>query len=144
VSLIPIEGQPGLFRAPNGRIINIRSFTPFEISERFEGIRWSHTCNLVYILEGWRFTCGEWPKDPVSIQQQVVLRESSMNIASASLSSILTAVMRPDSFRDMKREDLRKLLVDHHSNIEAVFQERPVEGAGLRIHLYGLRYTGHP
>ena len=146
MKLDPVANHPGVFRDPhNSRIYTIRDFQVFETSERVEGTDWQwfrpepFSPHDTFVLQGWRFSCVEWPKNSVEVQQLVSLKLAGKVESAQSLSSILTCASYPMQKRDKEREKLGDLCLAHNSFVGVQLHDRPVEGAGLRIHLYGLR-----
>jgi hypothetical protein len=135
-----VQGYEGsLFRDLNtGNIINLRDFVPFETAERLEGINWAlDAMDGDRILTGWRFTCASWPKNLVEVQQAVRVQVDGRTKATQSLSSLLTLADQ-HAVRDMDAEDLGLVWAMRTVRICVILSERPVEGAGLRVHLRGL------
>jgi len=124
-------------RTSEGYVFNLKEFVQFETSERFEGVEWAlDTRGKLHILTGWRLTCAVWP-GIVDVQQAVRLSVQGYQRASASLSSLLT-LPNASAQRDKEAEDLGRLWVPNAVGVHVVMTERPVEGAGLRIHLRGF------
>lgn len=147
----PIEGAPGLFRVEcTGEIINLEDFHPIETSDRFEGTTFNEITHVPIVILGWRFTCARWPANGAEVQQQVELSAGDQIVKKVSLSSLLTTVepsVQRDSRGDPPNAAVLRVGIDRHLDMEklglvvhpaeiirVVLQERPVEGAGLRIH----------
>jgi hypothetical protein len=125
MSLSPVPGNPGVFHdTDTGRLLNFRHFSKFETSERMEGVGWhSETAepfksSHAAVIYGWRLTCAKWP-DPT--QPFRMLRD-----------------------RDLSAEKLPYVVFKQDMLVAVVLTERPVEGAGLRLHLRGLGQSKLP
>jgi hypothetical protein len=130
-----------LRNAENNRSYNIEEFHKYETSIQVEGMERQDSFRegSLFWVRGWRFTCAMWPT-PLEVQQQVVVKIDDRPMVTAALSSILTAAWEPNPPRDKEAE-----LLGAHDFVLGFKQvwtvrltERPVEGAGLRIHLRGL------
>ena len=141
MSLVPVEGAPGLLRDTlTGRLVNQGQLRPFETSDRFEGLEFARS--LTGFLRGWRFTCAKWPT-PQEMQQLVQLRDESLRpelqvVSEVTLASILSLPGDPAS-RDHKGMDIVSpggTSVGGPLRVQLL--ERPVEGVGLRVHFFGL------
>jgi hypothetical protein len=168
MTLSPVPGSPGIFHdSDTGRPLNIREFSKFETSERMEGVGWHSGTAEPFkssdtaVIHAWRLTCAKWP-DPETLQQKIELRVQDKVVSSLPLFSILTVLSEPlpevggsqatvfgrptsDSRpfrmlrdRDLSAEKLSDVVVKRYMLVSVVLTERPVEGAGLRLHLRGM------
>jgi hypothetical protein len=157
MTLSPVPGSPGIFHdSDTGRLLNLRHFSKFETSERMEGVGWhSGTAepfksSSTAVILAWRLTCAKWP-DPTTLQQKIELRIQDKVVSSLPLFSILPVLGEPlpeasDTSRpfrmlrdrDLSAEKLPDVVFKQDMLVSVVLTERPVEGAGLRLHLRGL------
>lgn len=128
MSMIPVEGAPGLFRDTNtGKIFNHKDFTYWETSDRFEGVKLALPASTgMAILKSWSLSVVKQPQ-PLELQQLVVLKNFDRVLATALVRTLLQA---PVLF-------LPPQLLLEDTITEVFLQERPIEGAGLRLHLHG-------
>ena len=140
----PVDGAPGLYRLNTGQLANIKDYITFETSERLEGLRWeswnrkgSIFSRTLHIIQGWRLTCASMPS-PVEQQQLVKFTvHHTQRVAEKTVQRLLSipGVLE----RNEKEERLQDIEIEPDSLVEVELTERPLEGCGLRVHLYGLR-----
>lgn len=124
----PIDTYPYLFRDQDGRIINMLDFSePFETSCLFPTISLAVTWDMERILRSWRLSVAQQPANLAELQQLACLFVNNVRIATATAHTLLTEQPLPH----------RLIQKDVHVGVSLV--ERPVEGAGLRLHLRGIR-----
>jgi hypothetical protein len=126
-----VEGSPGLYRCDQtGQLINGRDFIPWETSDRFEGVKLRlPLLETRALLVGWSLSCAKEPR-LVEMQQTVMLSHFDRGVIATALvkTALTTKILFPFGL-------MIQLLAE--APTEAVLQETPIEGAGLRLHLHG-------
>lgn len=138
-----------MFRADDGRLFDIKNFTPFETSDPFPETADVHADAVcvplraekgqMFIVQGWRFTSERWPH-PKDLQQVATLYSPQLNtfFARATLQTLLT-IPGVYNERDRKAETMTQtVFVYSGDSVEVRLTESIVRGAGLRVHFYGL------
>lgn len=135
----PIDAH-GMLRMDDGSIANIKDFHRFESSDLFDGLHVEIQLKAGELLaiEGWRLTSDGLPT-PLEQQQLVTLRDDfGRIIAEKTVQSLLSIPGIRE--RDKSEEKLaRAVEFGDRQILHVLLRERPVEGCGLRVHLYGLR-----
>lgn len=147
--LVPVDGNPGLFRDGTGQIYNLKDFKPYELSGLLGGVDRAFEIPPTerFVLFYWYISGERHPTNRSSLQQIVELEVEGEIQASASVLSVFVDMQNPPAAsRHMKPNygmELRKVLWSQLSKPTAAVQikvrlrEQPLEGCGARVHLVG-------